>query len=150
MAIDTVKDVEYYDNLYSNMIANPDAEGWTWIEERAEKVAPLIEGESVLDLGCGLSLLADKVDIAYRGVDCSSVAVEWKKARYHNRLIIFGLGDLMPGKKHYHPRWTARELDALLHGGTRPRLFGGPDGERWWIVEKERISEIERIICQSF
>jgi len=49
---------------------------------------------SVLDLGCGLGLLADMIDGEYLGVDFSPFAIEWARANTKNHKALFLLGDL--------------------------------------------------------
>ena len=161
---------EYYDRVYREV----DQE---WISRAvAEAVAPHVVGD-VLDLGCGLGLLAERVDGAYLGIDWSEEAIARARARDgHGQ---FELGDLrdgaewpgadtvvmaevlehlaepaelvekarrlagkrlivtvpvnMPDKGHVKPRWTNRDLRALLPG-CEVSTFS--DGQRWLAVEE--------------
>lgn len=91
-----MSDTGYYDTLYRKMIQNPNADGWAWIEERTNKVEQYIVGESVLDMGCGLSLLQNRTKIAYTGIDCSRVAIDWNKMMSRSlRTTGFMIGDLV-------------------------------------------------------
>ncbi len=87
-------DAEYYDSLYENMLADDTSEGIQWIQERANKVEPLIIGDSVLDLGCGLSLFQNRIKITYTGVDFSPFVIEWNRVRSRYKTSDFVLADI--------------------------------------------------------
>ena len=81
---------DYYDNVYRRMIDNPQRHGWSWLRNRTNAVAPHVVGDSVLDLGCGLSLIADQIeDRFYTGVDFSSVALDWCRDNVQNENALF-------------------------------------------------------------
>jgi len=81
----------YYDALYSSAITDDEPSEWT--EELHVAVLPYIVG-SVFDIGCGLGGIANRIDNAlYVGVDISSVAIDYAKARCTNpRAEFFCLG----------------------------------------------------------
>lgn len=115
-----MSDAGYYDNAYLGLIADPDSEGWVWLAERVKRIAPLIIGESVLDLGCGLAAIADAVDVSYYGIDYSRVAYEWNCANVRNPKARFGI------KGIYNPPielWdTVLVLEVLEHIQDPDRL----------------------------
>lgn len=186
MEAKTVTDIQYYDNLYRKMIAEPESEGWAWIKERAEFVAQYVVGESVLDLGCGFAVIADMVEAFYFGIDWSRVSIDWNRENVKNDFAAFlecGIGDWldwkrddlmspydtvmlldvlehlpspkaiidqlegvvgqrlivtvprdMAGRAHIHPVWSVRQLEKLLGEDVDCELFGGPNGDRWWLA----------------
>ena len=77
MEADAVILPSYYDMTYAVLMQHPGGLGWEWMEERILKIAPLVVGDSVLDLGCGLGIIADAIDNKkYFGLDFSSTAIQ--------------------------------------------------------------------------
>lgn len=70
---------KYYDATYKRIIEVADTHVWDLMRERCAKIASHIEGETVLDVACGLGLLAEKVP-DYTGIDFSLIATDygWK------------------------------------------------------------------------
>lgn len=118
-----MKNAEYYDQAYRQLISDPENEGWRWLEDRVDKIAPLIEGNSVLDLGCGLAVIADAVDIAYSGIDYSRVAFEWNLANIKNPDAHFYMGDILNIRRIEIMRFnTVLLLEVLEHVHDPARL----------------------------
>lgn len=85
------KPAEYYDSVYERQIVG---EIGTRIEKRLPAALEHVIG-SVLDLGCGLGQVADRVGGAeYLGVDFSPVAIEYARAHVKNPTAAFVLADL--------------------------------------------------------
>jgi 2-polyprenyl-3-methyl-5-hydroxy-6-metoxy-1,4-benzoquinol methylase len=73
---------QYYDRVFQHdVIGNPRALGW--IENHLKHVRPELSG-SILDLGCGLGLLASSAKDVYLGVDFSQVAIEYAASHHSN------------------------------------------------------------------
>lgn len=77
---------QYYDRVFKHdVIGNLRALGW--IENHLKHVRPRIVG-SILDLGCGLGLLASSAKDRYVGVDFSGVAIEYANTHFSNGKFI--------------------------------------------------------------
>lgn len=73
---------QYYDRVFKHdVIGNLRAMGW--IENHLKHVRPELVG-SILDLGCGLGLLASSAKDRYVGVDFSEVAIEYAASHHSN------------------------------------------------------------------
>lgn len=73
---------QYYDRVFKHdVIGNLRAMGW--IENHLKHVRPELIG-SILDLGCGLGLLASSAKDRYVGVDFSEVAIEYAASHHSN------------------------------------------------------------------
>jgi tetratricopeptide (TPR) repeat protein len=85
------KGANYYDETFAWITQDP--RSMTRMRALNEAVAAEIVG-SVLDLGCGVGLLANLVDGKYTGVDFSAYALDYAKANCHNAGAEWLLGDL--------------------------------------------------------
>jgi SAM-dependent methyltransferase len=84
------KGADYYNRIY---------EGTDSVSRSlTAEVAKHVSGQSVLDLGCGIGLLASLTEGRYLGVDFSSVALE-KARKLHRRA---GAGFLLVDLRHFH------------------------------------------------
>jgi ubiquinone/menaquinone biosynthesis C-methylase UbiE len=73
---------QYYDRVFKHdVIGNQRALGW--IENHLKHVRPELIG-SILDLGCGLGLLASSAKDRYVGVDFSEVGIEYANTHFSN------------------------------------------------------------------
>jgi SAM-dependent methyltransferase len=94
----TAKQAPYYDALYRRTVEGQEKLGMAWTEERIAAIVPYITG-SVLDLGCGLGLIADRIgDAEYLGVDFSEFAIAQCRADVHNPNARFEVADLRKWK----------------------------------------------------
>jgi len=173
----------FYDNRLRKAVTENEKESLDWRRERYAAVAPHIVG-SVLDLGCGLGLIADLIDGRdYVGVDFSDYAVRYCKRTVTNPNARFEQADLrtwhpsrqfdtvlllevlehvdkptevaelalrhakirvivsvpreMPGDAHVWPEWTRADLEQMLGELASCELFGGDEGDRWWLAVKD-------------
>lgn len=90
-----VKQASYYDQVYSKQIIGV-PRAMTLINHWADRALRHIDGGSVLDLGCGLGVLADKIkDAEYTGVDFCKVAIGYAKKHCRNKHAKFVLADIL-------------------------------------------------------
>jgi ubiquinone/menaquinone biosynthesis C-methylase UbiE len=71
----------YYNASYIRVIRLKDSAVWSLMRERCTKIAPHAQGETVLDVACGLGLLADHFSGHYTGIDFSTIAIEYARSQ---------------------------------------------------------------------
>lgn len=71
----------YYDASYERVIRLKDPDVWALMRERCAKIVPHVTGETVLDVACGLGLLAEYFNGRYTGVDFAPIAIEYAKSQ---------------------------------------------------------------------
>lgn len=86
------ENIDYFNTTYKNQVIGNKRQ-LHWIERRHVHIGPRLVG-TVLDLGCGLGMLADRTTEKYLGVDYSEVAIEYAKANTKNQKAEFILGGL--------------------------------------------------------
>jgi len=98
----------FYDKRFKRVVTEEDEESFAWRRERYGAVVPHIVGSSVLDLGCGLGLIAAQIDGRdYVGVDFSDYAVRYCKRFTKNTNARFEHADL----RTWRP---SRQFDTVL------------------------------------
>lgn len=108
-----LKGADYYDAVYGRMVVKK-GDSLAWIRERYGLVARYVRG-TVLDLGCGLGFIADKIKGAeYLGVDFSEFAIEHCRAKVRNPHASFEVADLRTWKPP-HKFDTVLLLEVLEH-----------------------------------
>ena len=82
---------DWYDQVYLDQTeGKPDL---SYMKKHLEKIADQCVG-GILDLGCGLGMLANMTDQYYIGVDYSEVAIKYAIAHNHNPRAVFAHVDL--------------------------------------------------------
>lgn len=71
----TEYDSEFYDTAYKRILSNQ--EEIDIIHKRCKEIMPHVVGETVLDLGCGLGVMALYTNTQYTGIDFSPTAIEY-------------------------------------------------------------------------
>ena len=89
-----VKQADWYNKIYKEQIIGV-PKAMTLIGHWANRASRHISSGSVLDLGCGLGVLADKIEGEYTGVDFCKVAVEYAKKHCKNKHAKFILADIL-------------------------------------------------------
>ena len=126
------QDAGYYDLVYRQIVE--DEGRLDRIRAVAQAVAPHVRG-SVLDLGCGVGLLADRVEGPYVGIDFSTFALEWARAHTSHPHARFVLGDLRNGQVWQQQHGTVVLAEVLEH-------VSDPEA----LVAKARRCAAERLI----
>ncbi len=86
------ENIAYFDVTYATQVIGNQRQ-MNWIYRRHVHIAPRLMG-AVLDLGCGLGLLADRTKEQYLGVDYSEVAIAYAREHTKNPKAEFILSDL--------------------------------------------------------
>lgn len=92
MPLTNEENKEYFDTAYESRVIGNQRE-LNWIHRRHVHIAKRLVG-TVLDLGCGLGLLADRTEEQYLGIDFSEVAIAYARANTENPKAEFMIGEL--------------------------------------------------------
>lgn len=109
------KPASYYDRIFRDKSWRRD--NVLRMRRRLTLPACLVTGDGVLDLGCGLGLLADVVrDREYLGVDFSEIAVRYARKHTRNSRARFLQADIRELTASELGRWdTVVMLEVLEH-----------------------------------
>ena len=132
------ENIGYFDMMYAMRIIG-DARQMHWIERRLVHITPRLRG-SVLDLGSGLGLLADRTKEKYLGVDFSKIAIKYARENTKNPLAKFVLTDLFKFVKAAgDDSWDTVVLGEVLEHFE-------PDPRAALLAEAKRIAKMRVVI----
>jgi len=139
------QEADFYTKIYRRIVAGetPEVEeSLDWIMERLKVIAPLIVGNSVLDLGCGIGYIADMIKgRRYLGVDFSRYAIKYSKKIVQNPRARFLVRDLRAVRQSdFRAYDTVLVLEILEHVADPRQLAVA--AKRW--AKKRIIATVPR------